>query len=189
MSESERGESALRGAVVVIAGVMAAGKSTVAQALAERLPAAAHVRGDTFRRMIVSGRVEPDPSAGPEAEAQLRLRYRLSAAVADGYAEAGVTAVVQDVVLGDDLSYLVGQVRSRPLYVVVLAPSPAAVAAREAARAKTAYAENGGWTVAALDGWLRERTPRIGRWLDTSSLDPAGTVDAILADLPTARVA
>jgi cytidylate kinase len=94
--------------VVLVTGVMAAGKSTVAQALAERLPRAAHVRGDVFRRMIVSGRVEYDPGAeddaggegvdGGEGEAQLRLRYRLSAAAADAYAEAGFTAVVQDVV-------------------------------------------------------------------------------------------
>lgn len=32
--------------VVLVTGVMASGKSTVAQALAERLPRAAHVRGD-----------------------------------------------------------------------------------------------------------------------------------------------
>ncbi|CAM5268094.1 hypothetical protein GCM10010256_00810 [Streptomyces coeruleorubidus] len=85
--------------VVLVTGVMAAGKSTVAQALAETLPRAAHVRGDVFRRMIVSGREEYVPGAGDEAEAQLRLRYRLSAATADAYAEAGFTAVVQDVVL------------------------------------------------------------------------------------------
>lgn len=40
--------------VVLITGVMAAGKSTVAQLLAESLPRAVHVRGDVFRRMIVS---------------------------------------------------------------------------------------------------------------------------------------
>lgn len=64
--------------VVLVTGVMAAGKSTVAQALAETLPRAAHVRGDVFRRMIVSGREEYLPGAGGEAEAQLRLRCRLS---------------------------------------------------------------------------------------------------------------
>ncbi|MFF4500265.1 hypothetical protein [Streptomyces sp. NPDC001401] len=36
--------------VVLITGVMAAGESTAAQALAEELPRAAHVRGDVFRR-------------------------------------------------------------------------------------------------------------------------------------------
>lgn len=151
--------------VVLITGVMAAGKSTVAQALAERLPRAAHVRGDVFRRMIVSGREEYVPGADGESDgacegtAQLRLRYRLSAATADAYAEAGFTAVVQDVVLGEDLPVYVGLVRTRPLHVVVLAPSPEAVAAREAGRAKTGY---GAWTVEDLDGALRTDTPGSG---------------------------
>ncbi|WP_329264450.1 AAA family ATPase [Streptomyces pseudovenezuelae] len=173
--------------VVLVTGVMAAGKSTVAQALAERLPRAAHVRGDLFRRMIVSGREECTPGASEDAAAQLRLRYRLSAATADAYAEAGFTAVVQDVVLGEDLTAYVGLVRTRPLYVVVLAPDPRTVAAREAGRAKTGY-DGGAWTIAALDGALRESTPPIGLWLDTSAQTPAQTVEAILAGRERARV-
>ncbi|MGW0813713.1 AAA family ATPase [Streptomyces viridiviolaceus] len=172
--------------VVLVTGVMAAGKSTVAQALAERLPRAAHVRGDVFRRMIVSGRKEYVPGADGESEAQLRLRYRLSAATADGYAEAGFTAVVQDVVLGPDLAAYVRLVRTRPLHVVVLAPAPEAVAAREARRPKTGY--GAGWTVGALDRALRESTPRLGLWLDTSELTVARTVEAILAGAQRARV-
>lgn len=173
--------------VVLVTGVMAAGKSTVAQALAERLPRAAHVRGDVFRRMIVSGREEYLPGAEPggEAEAQLRLRYRLSAATADEYAQAGFTAVVQDVVLGDDLPAYVDLVRTRPLYVVVLAPSPKAVAAREAARTKTGY---GAWTVEDLDADLRTATPRIGLWLDNSELTVTETVESIVAGRERARV-
>ncbi|MER7402279.1 AAA family ATPase [Streptomyces sp. NPDC000070] len=172
--------------VVLVTGVMAAGKSTVAQALAETLPRAAHVRGDVFRRMIVSGREEYLPGAGDEAEAQLRLRYRLSAATADAYAEAGFTAVVQDVVLGEDLRTYAGLVRTRPLYVVVLAPRPEAVAAREAERSKTGY--GAAWTVGMLDEALRTRTPRIGLWLDTSELTVGQTVEAILAEWERARV-
>ncbi|MFH8500064.1 AAA family ATPase [Streptomyces coeruleorubidus] len=172
--------------VVLVTGVMAAGKSTVAQALAETLPRAAHVRGDVFRRMIVSGRQEYVPGAGDEAEAQLRLRYRLSAATADAYAEAGFTAVVQDVVLGEDLRTYAGLVRTRPLYVVVLAPRPEAVAAREAERPKTGYGD--AWTVGMLDEALRTRTPRIGLWLDTSELTVEQTVEAILAERERARV-
>ncbi|WP_246458640.1 AAA family ATPase [Streptomyces himalayensis] len=183
---------------------MAAGKSTVAQALAERLPRAVHVRGDVFRRMIVSGRAEYEPGAGAEAEAQLRLRYRLSALTADEYAKAGFTAVVQDVVLGEDLRSYVASVRTlppvsrhrpsterlrrapQPLYVVVLAPLPEAVAEREAARAKTGY---GAWTVAELDRGLRAETPPIGLWLDTSDLTVSETVAAILSGLDEARLA
>ncbi|WLW54644.1 AAA family ATPase [Streptomyces sp. YU58] len=174
--------------VVVITGVMAAGKSTVAQALAERLPRAAHVRGDVFRRMIVAGRAEYEPGAGVEAEDQLRLRHRLSAATADAYAEAGFTAVVQDVLLGEHLTAYVEQIRTRPLYVVVLAPRAETVAAREADRAKTGYG-GGAWTVPALDAALRASNPRIGLWLDTSELTVTETVEKILAGRERARVA
>lgn len=171
--------------VVVVTGVMASGKSTVSQALAERLPRAAHVRGDLFRRMIVSGREDYAPDAGDEAENQLRLRHALSASTADAYAQAGFTAVVQDVVLGERLTAYVDLFRTRPLHVVVLAPSPEAVAAREAGRAKTGY---GAWTVAELDGVLWEATPRLGLWLDTTGLSVGETVEAILAGRERARV-
>ncbi|WP_449349590.1 AAA family ATPase [Streptomyces shaanxiensis] len=173
--------------VVLVTGVMAAGKSTVAQALAERLPRAAHVRGDVFRRMIVSGREEYTPGASDEALSQLRLRHRLSAATADAYAGAGFTAVVQDVVLGEELTGYVRLVRTRPLYVVVLAPDAGTVAAREVARAKTGY-DGAAWTVPALDEALRAATPPIGLWLDTSGQTPTETVEAILAGRERARV-
>ncbi|WP_329038816.1 AAA family ATPase [Streptomyces sp. NBC_01725] len=173
----------LRAAVVLITGVMAAGKSTVAGLLAERLPRAAHVRGDTFRRMLVSGREELLPEETAEARAQLDLRQRIT--VADAYAEDGWTAVVQDIVIGEDLSRFVARVRTRPLYVVVLAPSAEAVRSREQARPKTGY---GVWSVEALDHSLRSETPRIGLWLDTTEQTPAQTVSAILADLPAALV-
>jgi adenylate kinase family enzyme len=40
--------------VIVISGIMAAGKSTVSQLLAERFQYGVHLRGDVFRRMTVS---------------------------------------------------------------------------------------------------------------------------------------
>ncbi|MFD8815157.1 AAA family ATPase [Streptomyces sp. NPDC059627] len=166
---------------------MAAGKSTVAQALAERLPRAAHVRGDVFRRMIVSGRQDYTPDAAEEATAQLHLRYRLSAATADAYAEAGFTAIVQDVLIGPELESYVERIRTRPLHVVVLAPSPEAVARREAGRPKTGY--GAGWTIADLDAELRLRTEPLGLWLDTSALTVAQTVEAILTGTERTRVA
>jgi hypothetical protein len=164
---------------------MAAGKSTVAQRLAERLPRAAHVRGDLFRRMIVAGREEFTTGETPEAGAQLWLRYRLAAQVADGYADAGFTAVVQDVVLGSDLVPYLDLISTRPRHLVVLAPRADVVAARELARSKQGY---GDWTVEALDRSLRADTPRIGLWLDNSDQTPDETADAILARLADARI-
>ncbi|GAA3122787.1 hypothetical protein GCM10020001_049190 [Nonomuraea salmonea] len=69
-------------------------------------------------------------------------------------------------------------IRSRPLYVIVLAPDPAAVARREAARAKSGY--SGNWTISQLDAALRDETPRIGLWLDTSHQTVEETVDEII---------
>ena len=63
------------GRVIVITGAMAAGKSTVAELLARRLPSSVHIRGDVFRKMVVNGRVDMSPDAGPEATDQLHLRY------------------------------------------------------------------------------------------------------------------
>jgi chloramphenicol 3-O-phosphotransferase len=172
--------------VIIVTGAMAAGKSTVAQAIAERLPRAAHVRGDVFRRMVVSGRREMGPDLAPEAVDQLWLRYELAATVADRYARAGFTAVVQDIVVGPELARFVDMFVTRPRHLVVLAPRPDVLAARERGRAKTGYGR--GWTEEALDAELRERTPRLGLWLDTSDQTPDETVTRILADLPAARL-
>ncbi|GAB2490166.1 AAA family ATPase [Streptosporangium sandarakinum] len=162
----------------LITGIQAAGKSTVAQLLAERLPRSVHVRGDAFRRMVVGGREEMTSEPSGEALRQLRLRHRLTVQVSETYAEAGFTVVAQDVILGGLLTETVEMIKIRPLRVVVLAPRPEAVAAREAGRGKDAY---GLWAIEQLDRVLREETPRMGLWLDTSDQTPAETVDAILA--------
>ena len=163
--------------VVLITGVMASGKSTVAQRLAESLPRSVHVRGDVFRRFVVSGRVDPRPGMKQEAMDQLRLRYRLEASTADAYVAAGFATLLQDVVVGPMLAEVVATIRSRPRRVVVLDPVPAAVAAREAERAKTGYV--GGWQAADLVAEFRRSTPRLGLWLDTTPLTAVETVAAI----------
>ncbi|MEU8780417.1 AAA family ATPase [Streptomyces sp. NPDC048637] len=167
------------GGVVVITGIQAAGKSTVAQALAERLPRSVHLRGDTFRRNIVRGQINMTPDAEKHAVAQLKLRYRLTAHCADEYARAGFTVIAQDILIGEYLAEMTGFIRTRPLAVVVLLPDPAAVEAREVSRPKTAYGPD--WTVRDLDKLMRADTPRdIGLWLDTSKQTVDETVDEIL---------
>jgi chloramphenicol 3-O-phosphotransferase len=167
-----------RRAVILVTGIQAAGKSTIAQLLAERLPQSVHVRGDLFRRMIINGRADMTPDPTSEAVRQLRLRYQLAATVSDAYFQAGFTVIVQDVILGSHLAEMTAMIRSRPLLVIVLAPQAAAIANREESRGKTAY---GPWDIEQLDTALRHETPRLGLWLDTSGQTPAETADEILS--------
>jgi predicted kinase len=100
--------------VIVVTGIQAAAKSAIAQALAERLDRSVHLRGDVFRRMIVSGRAEMGPVDPPaQAIAQLLLRYRLAAMAADLYADAGFTVVLQDIIsvqtVGESVEEILGR--------------------------------------------------------------------------------
>jgi chloramphenicol 3-O-phosphotransferase len=172
--------------IILITGVMAAGKSTVAQALAERLPKSVHLRGDLFRRLIVNGRVEMGFELSAEALAQLQLRYAIAATVAPLYLAGGFTVVYQDMIIGQTLVEIATKLRAHPLYVVVLCPSPDVVATREATRGKRGYGNEA--EVAAFDQVLRSETPHLGLWLDTSTLTVAETVDQIIARLDEAAI-
>ena len=178
MSRSDPLEQGRGSAVYLITGISAAGKSTVGQALAGRFDRAVHVKGDVYRRMVVSGRVHVRRGAPPEAERQLDLRYRLGASTADAYFDAGFTVVVQDIVMGPALATYVERITSRPLHVIVLTPRTDVVAERERLRGKTAYQADGP-TIEDLDAYIRAETPRIGLWLDTSDQTPDQTVDEI----------
>jgi chloramphenicol 3-O-phosphotransferase len=174
-----------RGRVIVITGAMAAGKSTVADLLAIRLPRSVHIHGDMFRRMVVNGRADMTPNPSPDAIAQLNLRYDLAAMAADRYAEAGFDAIVQDVILGKDLADFVKRIASPDRYLVVLSPRVSAMEWREEQRMKTGYVH---FSPDALDAVLQRETAQIGYWLDSSSQTPDETVQDILANLQRAAV-
>lgn len=66
---------ALRNGIYIITGIMASGKSTIAQMLAEQFDKGVHVHGDIFRRMIVKGKIDMTPDYSQDALDQLMLRY------------------------------------------------------------------------------------------------------------------
>ncbi len=105
-------------------------------------------------------------------------RYRLAAAAADAYFEAGFTVALEDVVAGNFLGEYRTMIRGRPCHVIVLVPSLDAVAAREAGRPRKGYTA---WTVERLYEGFIATTPRVGLWLDTFNQTPEETVDDILA--------
>ncbi|PWM38896.1 MAG: phosphotransferase [Clostridiales bacterium] len=161
----------------LITGVMASGKSTVAEILAAGLTKAVHLRGDIFRRMIVSGRAEISVNPSDEAVRQLHLRYRLAAEAAKTYFDAGFTVVLQDNYYGAELTRILSLLEGYPVWVVVLCPNAAVVQKRERLRGKVGYT---GITVERLyEAFLRE-TPKIGFWLDTSEQTPEQSAQEIL---------
>lgn len=172
--------------IVLITGNMASGKSSVAQALAERFPKSVHLRGDLFRRMIVNGRADMKFELSAEAEQQLQLRYQLAVETAKRYVQAGFTVVYQDIVIGQALREVIVACHPYQPAVVVLCPRADVVAARDHARGKTGYPDRA--SVDAFDHVLRSETPRIGYWLDNSDLTVAETVDTILSRLDQATL-
>ena len=169
----------------MITGAMAAGKSTVADLLAIRLPKSVHIHGDVFRRMVVNGRADMTPNPSPDAIAQLNLRYDLAAMTADRFAEEGYDVIVQDVILGKDLADFVKRIETPERYLVVLSPRVSALEWREEQRSKTGYVH---LSPAGLDDVLRRETAQIGYWLDSSTQTPDETVQDILDNLQRAAV-
>jgi hypothetical protein len=136
--------------------------------------------------MIVNGQATMELELSAEAYAQLRLRYELAISVAKQYRAAGFTVVYQDIVIGKELPEVVKRFAGEPLYVVVLCSTPEAIEAREAGRNKSGYSAT--FTVEDFDRAFRAETPRLGFWLDSSTLSIDETVEAILANLEQARI-
>ena len=174
-------------ALFVISGISAAGKSTVARLLAGRFERGACVPGDAIREMMVSGRADMGPDAGPEALRHLVLRYAAALSVAEVFLDGGFDVVVEDVIIGPVLREFLGLVPVPEFHLVFLDPDAAAVKQREHGRDRVAYGP-GRWSAGGLQAILREQTDRIGLWLDTTAQRADQTVDAILADLDASRV-
>ena len=164
--------------IYLITGLMASGKTTVAQALAERFPQSVHLKGDAFRRMIVNGQARMSFALSDAAASQLELRYDLAAESAKRYFAAGFTVVYQDIILGSALERVAAKFDGLPLSVVVLCPDKETIASRESQRGKSGYRNDA--EIAAYDRVLREETPKIGLWIDSSKMTARETVDKIL---------
>lgn len=171
--------------VLLITGIMAAGKSTIAQTVAERLPKSVHLRGDLFRRMIINGQAQMSMPLSAEATEQLHLRYAIAASVAEQYCNAGFSVVCQDIIVGSILADVVALYRKYPLYLVVLCPTPSVALERDRQRHKQGYTS---WTPDALHNALMLDTPRLGLWLDNSTITVEKTVGQIFARLDEAYV-
>lgn len=64
-------------ALIVVTGIMAAGKSTVARLLAKSFPKGVHVEADVLQQMVVSGAEWVNRPGVPTGEAANQLRLML----------------------------------------------------------------------------------------------------------------
>ena len=163
------------GRVIVITGAMAAGKSTVAELLASRLPRSVHVRGDAFRRMVVNGRADITPELTDEAADQLALRYDLANiagasvhhSVSDGDVTSQAASAVPVIITDSAMSVTRRPIRPtrRPASgEVVAAPTAKGVISRAA--------------------WSGEKPTPSCRWTDSTRKIP---VKPVKYRVPTSR--
>src|SRR2546421_5052350 len=170
-------------ALIVVTGIMAAGKSTIAHLLAQRFERGVHVEADVLQRMIVSGGAwvsQPGEPAGEEAQ-QLRLRLKNMCLLGRSFFEAGFTVVLDDIIMGDRWHHLQEELSGLLYSLVVLAPHVDVVAQqRDVNRLKGPQ----GYTWAAyLDHALRTTMAGIGLWIDTFEQTPEEAGEQILRNL------
>ncbi|HEY3870444.1 MAG TPA: AAA family ATPase [Actinocrinis sp.] len=174
--------------LIVVSGIPASGKSTVARILAQRSRFGVVVDGDAVVNGVVSGGVRMSPNASDEALRQLRLRYRAALAMAEVYLGGGFDVVFNENILGPVLAELPGLVPCDEFHLVVLNPDAETVLRRDRGRRKTAYRDNGRFTIDQLHSLLANETPRLGLWLDTTDQTPDETADAAPDGLDRARM-
>lgn len=170
---------------LLITGTPGAGKTTVTQMVAERLPRAARLDADMFGMMLVSGwadmlDAEGNWNPGPEGKRQLRLRMVNVCSTADNFAEAGYTPVIDQVVeTRQELAFIAGRLTARPLMLVVLCPPLEVARRRNAARP---VEERVDYDFAPLARNQRRELGDVGWWLDSGALTAEETADLIVAE-------
>ncbi len=171
-------------AIYVVSGLPGTGKSTVSRLLAKRFERGVHIESDLLQQLIVTGGLWPDGEPQEEAHRQLRMRDRLGCMLADAFFEENFSPVIDAVVIGSHVDKFWADIRNRPLLFVLLTPDLDVVSQRDATRPEKHVFDKWGY----LDAAMRNETPKVGLWLDSSRMTADETVDEILRRVGEARI-
>ena len=170
---------------LIVSGTPGAGKTTVSRLVAERLERSARIDLDVLAQLMVNGWAKLLDEHGnwnpsPEGKRQLRLRMINACSVANNFAEAAFTPVMDTVVeTHEELEFLAGRLTARPLMLVVLAPPLDVARHRNATRPES---ERVSYDFAHTAANMRREIGNEGWWLDTGAMTADETADLIVAE-------
>ncbi|WP_107087943.1 AAA family ATPase [Streptomyces sp. XY152] len=168
--------------MIVLTGPPGAGKSTVAQLLADHLTPSVHLHSDDFWRYIKQGWIAPYL---PEAHEQNQVVLRVMVSAAFGYAEGGYQ-VICDGIVGPwfiDLFRVTARERALPLSYVILRPDQHTTLERATSRADDALTDPE--PIRSLHDQFSNLGAYEAHVLDSTDLAAEATADSILHGVGT----
>jgi adenylylsulfate kinase-like enzyme len=164
--------------VLLISGVPGAGKTTVSRIIVRKLERSALIQGDEIHDLVVAGRKYQAEGPSDEVERQMRLRDRNVSLLVDNLAEEGFLPIVDDVIIYPPrLQRLLASIRTRPVFMAVLAPSLAVLERRDRDRPDKHVFQR--WS--HLHDDMRRDMAGIGVWVDSTKQTPEATATEVMA--------